>query len=181
MSDHKRIFISYSWDSETHKKQVFDFSQQLRQWGLETLLDQYHEVEHPAQGWPQWTLDQIEIADFVLMVCTETYHRWATGKEIIRKGKRVTWEGNVIKNEIFHANFHNTKFIPVLFNTQDINYIPNFVLGIDPYILDDPTSLTHLYRQLTQQKRVEAQNIGPIIPLPLENQTQFNFDLNLKK
>lgn len=76
------IFISYSWDSDEHKKRGFDFSQTLRDGGLETRLDQHQEVEQPPEGWPQWMANQIDDADFVLMVCTESYHRRATSKEL---------------------------------------------------------------------------------------------------
>jgi hypothetical protein len=35
-----RVFISYSWDDEDHKRWVRDLAARLRTHGIETLLDQ---------------------------------------------------------------------------------------------------------------------------------------------
>jgi hypothetical protein len=171
------IFISYSWDSDEHKKRVFDFSQTLRDLGLETRLDQYQEVEQPPEGWPQWMANQIEEADFVLMVCTESYHRRATSKEELGKGKGVTWEGSIMKNIIYQANANNTKFIPLIFSGEEQKYIPNFMAGIAFYQVTDDGSLTSLYRRLTKQERVTAKPVGDIVALSTENEPKHTFAL----
>ena len=66
-----RVFISYSHDSDQHRERVLALSERLRADGIETLLDQYVNGS-PPQGWPRWMLDQLDAADFVLVVCTET-------------------------------------------------------------------------------------------------------------
>lgn len=177
MSQNPTIFISYSWDSDDHKKRVFDFSQTLRDWGLKTQLDQYLEIQHPPEGWPQWMLNQLEEADIVLMICTESYHRRATGKEELGKGKGVSWEGSIIKNLIYQANTNNTKFIPILFSWDDQQYIPNFLPGSVPYNVSDDDSLTQLYRRLTEQERVTPQALGEVVQLPTENERKYTFTL----
>ncbi|HEV2842354.1 MAG TPA: SEFIR domain-containing protein [Chthoniobacterales bacterium] len=70
----KRVFISYSHDSDAHRERVLALSERLRADGIETLLDQYVNGL-PPQGWPRWMLDQLDAADSVLVVCTETYYR----------------------------------------------------------------------------------------------------------
>jgi SEFIR domain-containing protein len=67
-----RVFISYSHDSPDHKNRVLGLSERFRQDGLETSLDQYVRGT-PPQKWPRWMLDQLNWADFVLVICTETY------------------------------------------------------------------------------------------------------------
>src|ERR1035441_1337680 len=76
MSDDKptRVFISYSHDSDAHRERVLGLSERLRADGIESILDQYVNGS-PQQGWPRWMLDQLDAADAVLVVCTETYYR----------------------------------------------------------------------------------------------------------
>ena len=46
------VFISYSWDSEEHVREVLDLSNRLRSEGVDCVLDQYE--ESPPEGWPRW-------------------------------------------------------------------------------------------------------------------------------
>ena len=71
---HRRVFISYSHDTAAHRDPVLALSERLRRDGIDTLLDRYIEGS-PVQGWPRWMLDQLDAADSVLLVCTETYCR----------------------------------------------------------------------------------------------------------
>src|ERR1035438_968947 len=64
-----RVFLSYSHDSPTHKAAVLKLAQDLRTDGFTSIIDQ----DHPwvSEGWTTWMMNQIEQADFVLMICTE--------------------------------------------------------------------------------------------------------------
>src|SRR4051812_28816970 len=68
-----RVFISYSHDSPAHRDKVLAFADRLRADGIDASLDQY--VPFPEEGWPAWCEARIREANFVLMVCTETYLR----------------------------------------------------------------------------------------------------------
>jgi hypothetical protein len=108
----KTVFISYSHDSEEHREKVLSLSERLRDDGLHTVLDRYVKGT-PMQGWPRWMLDQLDAADFVLVVCTETYYRRFRGHEVPSKGKGVDWEGALITQEIYDAKSKTLKFVPV--------------------------------------------------------------------
>jgi len=69
----------------------------------------------PPEGWPQWMDRQIEEADYVLVVCTATYLRRATGKERPGVGRGVRFESVLIVQDLYDAAMWNEKFIPVLF------------------------------------------------------------------
>jgi hypothetical protein len=69
-----RVFISYSHDSIEHEQRALGLAERLRQDGVDAQLDQYV-AGTPLIGWPRWMLDQLDSAQFVLMVCTETYYR----------------------------------------------------------------------------------------------------------
>lgn len=82
-----RVFISYSHDTAVHQKRVLDLADRLRADGIDAEIDQYNMA--PPEGWALWCERQIEAADAVLMVCTETYHRRVRGEEAPGQGRGV--------------------------------------------------------------------------------------------
>jgi hypothetical protein len=64
-----KVFISYSHDSAEHQARVLGLADRLRADGVAAEVDQYEAA--PPEGWPLWCEQQIEAADFVLMVCTQ--------------------------------------------------------------------------------------------------------------
>lgn len=66
-----RVFISYSHDSAEHKEWVLDFATTLRNRGVDAVLDQWD--LKPGDDLPHFMETQLEVADYVLMVCTEKY------------------------------------------------------------------------------------------------------------
>jgi SEFIR domain-containing protein len=74
-----KIFISYTHDSPAHEAKVLALANRLRGDGIDADLDQYQSF--PPTGWIQWMKHQVRDAQFVLVVCTETYRRRADGDE----------------------------------------------------------------------------------------------------
>ena|SRR5215213_26334 len=74
-----KVFLSYSQKSPEHSARVRSLADRLRADGVDAMIDQYD--PHPKEPWPRWMDRQIEDADFVLVVCTETYLRRAEGRE----------------------------------------------------------------------------------------------------
>ncbi|MCB1179460.1 MAG: TIR domain-containing protein [Leptospiraceae bacterium] len=163
-----KTFISYSWDSEEHKEKMLQLAESLREAGVDCALDQFE--TSPEEGWAKWMINQVNEADYVLMVCTETYHRRATGHEEEGKGKGVTWEGAVITNLVYNSNSKNNKFIPVLFNIEDQKYIPIFLGSNTFYVLNkfdfEDNGYERCYRHITQQPEVVKKPLGKKIILP---------------
>ena len=89
-----KVFISYSHDSPEHEERVLQLSNRLCNTGVDCNIDQY--VESPPKGWSKWMFDQIDEAEFVLVVCTETYNKRFRGKDEPGKGRGVIWEGAII-------------------------------------------------------------------------------------
>jgi hypothetical protein len=108
-------------------------AERLRKDGVDAQLDQYV-AGTPAEGWPRWMLDRLDWADFVLVVCTETYYRRFRGQEEPGKGKGADWEGNLITVEIYQARSRTTKFVPALFDHQDEQFIPEPISGHTHYL-----------------------------------------------
>jgi hypothetical protein len=66
-----RAFVSYSHDSQPHKKWVLDLAVRLRNSGVDAILDQW-ELQ-PGDDIPHFMERNLAAADRVIMVCTEKY------------------------------------------------------------------------------------------------------------
>ena len=97
-----KVFISYSHDSLEHEDRVLSLADRLRQDGVDASIDQY--VPAPPDGWPIWMNSEIRNANFLLLVCTETYHRRAEHSEEPGKGRGVLWEAKRIYNDLYLAD-----------------------------------------------------------------------------
>jgi SEFIR domain len=106
--DRLLVFISYSHDSDAHRAAVLGLAERLRGDGIEVVLDQYVEGT-PAQGWPRWMLDEIERADAVLVVCTQTYYQRFRGHGPPDRGRGVDWEGAILTNELYRDRSYKQK------------------------------------------------------------------------
>jgi hypothetical protein len=69
-----RVFISYSHDSPEHRKRVLSLAERFRADGVDAQIDQYVQGT-PLEGWARWIRNQLASANFILLVCTETYYR----------------------------------------------------------------------------------------------------------
>lgn len=155
-----RVFISYSHDSPEHMAKVLDLSDRLREEGVDADIDQY--VESPPEGFPAWSRRQIEEADFVPMVFTETYARRFTGDGESGEGLGARWEGAVITQELYEAGGRNQKFIPIAFESKEFDHIPIVLSGVRHYNVSNRTDYDRFYMRLTSQKYVERPKLGRV-------------------
>lgn len=158
------VFISYSRDSQEHDHRVLALSGKLRQDGIDCTIDQYETA--PPEGWPKWMDRQIKNSDFVLVVCTEAYYQRVVGEEKPGKGQGVKWESTLAYQQIYNADAENTRFIPVLFESDDVKYIPEPLKGTTYYHINTEEGDEKLYRRLTNQPRVEKPMLGKLRKLP---------------
>ena len=111
-------------------------------------------------------LRQIQDADFVLVVCTETYHRRVSGLERAGAGKGARWEGILLTQNIYNAGSINTRFIPVVFDDSDASFIPEFLTAWTHYSIGTDEGFEDLYRQVTGQPLITKPPIGKLRVLP---------------
>ncbi|MBD2056580.1 TIR domain-containing protein [Oculatella sp. FACHB-28] len=168
-----KAFISYSWDSEDHKERVFALANTLRKpWGIEADMDEYVRAKPPytpEQGWDLWMEKRIEWAEFVLIVCTETYKRRFRGDEEPGIGRGSTWEGTIIRQHLYNNQMRNTKFIPVVFSAQDLIHVPSILNGNDKYVLEEEKSFRELCYRLRKEPVVAIPDIATAkLQAPLE-------------
>jgi len=161
-----KVFISYSHDSKEHRDFVRGISDRMRlEDGLDCQIDQYI-IGSPPEGWQRWMENQIEQADFVLLVCTPNYLKRYRGEE--REGGRgVTFEGVVISQTLYDHYYRNTKFIPVIPENGSLDHVPLPLKGYSCYFL--PADYDKLYRVLTGQAEYMAPPLGQIRLMPVAN------------
>ncbi|MGE5342393.1 MAG: SEFIR domain-containing protein [Candidatus Omnitrophota bacterium] len=158
------VFISYSHDSQEHCDRVLALSNQLIADGLNCFLDQYE--SSPPEGWPKWMDKQLKNADQVILIITETYCRRVMDDENPGKGLGVKWESTLTYQYIYNDDSKNTRFIPVVFKSEDINHIPPILKGSTFYCLNDEKGYEDLYRRLTDQPLVKKPEPGKLKTLP---------------
>lgn len=158
-----KVFISYSHDSQEHCEKVLQFSNKLRSEGIDSWIDQYEIF--PPEGWPRWMEQQIERADFVLMICTETYAQRVKCKEKMGVGLGVQWESHLIYQCLYKTGANNNKFIPILLDNVSINNIPSLLQSYNHFRVDFAPDYKKLYMLLTHQN-IEPVPLGRIRKLP---------------
>ena len=72
-------------------------------------------------------VNQIEWAEFILVVCTETYANRAQGREAPDRGRGARWEGAIITQQLYDGV--GADFIPVVFDSGDVASIPVWLKG----------------------------------------------------
>lgn len=159
-----RVFISYSHDTLEHQERVLALADRLRAHGVEAEIDQYNAP--PPEGWPLWYERQIEAADFVLIVCTDSYYHAISGKEERGKGTSAVWEARLLRQLLYDAGAISGKLVPVLFSDASPENIPLPLKGSSWYVVDTASGYESLYRRLTTQPRVLRPALGKIPPLP---------------
>lgn len=114
-----RVFISYSHDSEEHKKWVLKFATDLQASGIEVILDQW-DLSF-GQDMSAFMQNGITQSDRVLLICSESYVNKADGGH-----GGVGYERLIVTNEVV-STIDTTKFIPVIRNNCSKVLSPKFL------------------------------------------------------
>ena len=117
-----KVFISYSHDSPAHEAKVLALANRLRGNGIDAIVDQYEPF--PPGGWIQWMKRQVRDAQFILVVCTETYQRRWDGEEKAGEGLGAKYESQLIQQLLYEAGGVNERFVPVLLSDSDGHTFP---------------------------------------------------------
>lgn len=153
MSEKVKIYISYLQESEELRQKVLNLADQFNANGLDCAIDQYEVV--PANGWPQWRINRINEADYVLLICTRSYFQIFLDIETVKKeyDKSAYWEKGLIIGKLYE-NPNKQKIIPIYFESQNKQYIPQILNQTTSYQIEDSKEFENLYRYLTNQPAV---------------------------
>jgi len=160
-----RAFVVYSHESDEHRDRVWDLVHRLREsGGVEAWFDGYEEA--PAQGWPRWSVEQIDKADFVLVVCSPALRRRFEGNEELGVGLGTRWEAKAITDRLYEAGGRNEKFLPVLLDGEPESSIPNSLRGY--HFFRDPEKDDGLLRVIHRSPRRKPVAVAGRPALPTE-------------
>lgn len=158
-STHPRCFISYSHDSEDHKRRVLALAEELRNKGVDVMIDRYVEST-PIRNLPIWMDNEVAAADFVLVVATETYFTRFMNKAKPGEGLGARWEGAIISTSLYEERGETSKFIPVIFEDSDVQFIPTPLRQANRHNVSSAEGCTKLLRQLHGAPEIAPGPIG---------------------
>lgn len=135
------VFISYSWDSEPHKKWVKNLADKLIQNGVNVILDQYELFTGMHKS--NFMEHSIKKAKKVILVLTPNYAKKA---EKLKGG--VGHEYSIINSEISDNITQNKKYIPILRSGNEKKSCPEFLRQLIHSDMRKRNSLTNEFDKL---------------------------------
>ena len=113
-----KVFISYSHDSQEHKKWVLDLATRLRNTGVDAIIDQW-ELK-PGDDLPHFMETHLENSDYVLMICTDRYVEKANSGT-----GGVGYEKMIVTSDLMR-NIDSNKIIPII-RQPGTHSVPTFL------------------------------------------------------
>ena len=156
MDKHPKVFISYSHVDEVFELKMLGFANKLRADGIDAEIDLYNSA--PLEGWPRWMENQIINADFVIVVCSESY--WKKCYET--HGKGVTWEINMVYQRLYDERCDSTKYIPVIWNRKDEQYILTPLKPYTHYNIGSDEGYQGLWRHILGIPKYGKPDLGEV-------------------
>ncbi|MEN0068329.1 MAG: toll/interleukin-1 receptor domain-containing protein [Myxococcota bacterium] len=123
-----RVFISYAHEPNAadHPAHVLDLAQRLRADGVDAWIDRF---EQPDVEWAQWMARQVERANRILCVCTETYKHRFDGEPDKGHDTGVRFEGPLIRERLKRARGTEPHGVGVVaFDPHDLHAHVPYVL-----------------------------------------------------
>ena len=113
-----KVFVSYSHDSQLHKKWVLELATRLRNVGVDAALDQWD--LGPWDDIPHFMEQNLATADRVIMVCTEKYVEKANAGT-----GGVGYEKMIVTADLI-ARVDSNKVIPIV-RQVEAHLVPSFL------------------------------------------------------
>lgn len=115
-----KVFISYSHDSEQHKRWVLNLANNLMENGIDIVFDQYH--LSTGKDLKYFMSNSIQEADKIIIILSENYKKKA---ESLSGG--VGFEYSIIRNKLFEQITNNSLYLPILKSGDFKSSVPDFM------------------------------------------------------
>ncbi|MBM7773164.1 hypothetical protein JOD54_003368 [Actinokineospora baliensis] len=148
-----RVFVTYSHDTERHKRAVREFATFLRaRVGLDVQLDQW--ADGKRQDWSLWAMENLRDSDFILVIASPQYRRRAEGQAEPHEGRGAQFEAAIIRDHLTQNLRQGTeRVLPVVLPGGSIEDIPMFLTPYSTtrYEIDEFTEsqVTYLISAIT--------------------------------
>ena len=166
----KRIFFSYSHDSDAHKSWVLELATFMRSNGIDVILDQW-DVEY-GDDLAAFMERGITTSDRVIVICTDEYVRKANAGI-----GGVGYEKTICTAEMLRDYSNRRRFIPIVRNVAGEQKLPTF-FGAALYSdlsngQDSEGARTDLVRAIYEVPRTKPPlGLSPFVPE--QSPTQFD-------
>lgn len=120
-----RVFVTYAYDSEDHQENVLKLCTLLCESGIDARIDKW--AGSRRRNWRQWTTQEIDRADFVLVIASPAYWRAADCTD------PDNHRGAQAEAELLADRLHQDretwtpKILPVIFPEWEVTHIPSFL------------------------------------------------------
>lgn len=119
MPKEKRVFVSYSHDSDDHKAWVRSIAKFLMENGVDVICDQWS-VDY-GDDLPAFMEKGIRDTDRVLVICTDKYIQKANSGS-----GGVGYEKTIATGEIMQSSENRRKFLPIVRDVRGKDKMPTF-------------------------------------------------------
>lgn len=160
INEHPKVFLSYSWSGSEHEQDVIELATTLRNHGVDAILDKWD----LKPGQDKYVFMESMVTDAlvvkVLVLCDKRYQEKANNR-----AGGVGTESQIISQELY-AKVQQTKFIPVVFEYDDVGEpcLPVFMKGrifVDLSSVDRyGTGLDELLRLIYDQPLHQKPSLG---------------------
>ena len=153
------VFISYSWDNNEHNNWVLNLSKNLREIGIDVILDKYElRLGHDLLYFMEQSVSK---SDKVLLILTPNYKIKAEKRE-----GGVGYEYSIITSKMYELNVKNKKFIPILKSGTRILSLPSY---FESKLYLDMTNdkefeenFESLVRAIYEAPKIQKPNLGSV-------------------
>ena len=152
-----KVFISYSWSSQTHQELIKQWAERLIADGIEVILDLYDLKEgHDKYAFMERMVTDPSVTH-VLVICDKKY----TEKADTRKAG-VGTESQIISSEVY-GKVKQSKFIPIIseINSDDKPYLPIFLKTRMWINFSSPEAENENWEQLVRLLYGKPQHVKP--------------------
>lgn len=154
---HPKVFISYSWDSEVHKKWVLDFATKLCENGIDVILDQWEISNRGGSPIPNFMINSVSSSERVLCIMTPNY-KLKTDKLI----GGVGFEYSILSSELAD-DLQSTKFIPILRRGDAMESTPILLNQRIAYYMRDEDDSEATFMDLLRDLYNEPKTVKPAL------------------
>ncbi|HEX6716208.1 MAG TPA: SEFIR domain-containing protein [Pyrinomonadaceae bacterium] len=144
----RRVFLSYSHDSDDHSALVRRLVDQIKSDGVQITMDCDQQPAGPPEGWSVWCEAQVKNSELVLIVCTQNYRRRYDSEEAPGRGLGAVFEARIIRRLLYDSGGYNEKFRVVLFSESDNEHIPTQLKDYQRFLLYEQEGYSHLLQWL---------------------------------
>jgi len=154
-----KLFISYSWSSPEHEKWVIEVATQLREAGVDVILDKWDLKEgHDAYAYMEKMVNDSDIQK-VALICDKVYATKANS----RSGG-VGTETQIITPEIYAQN-NQSKFVAIITERDEFGkaYVPSYYASKIYIDFTDPSSYAQNFEQLVRWIYDKPRYVKPVL------------------